>query len=118
MKAQVTVEVIMAVMLVLLLFIAILFFVLQKNTELSFVKEDYENQIVCEKISSIVSYIYFNSETTSIDFVLEKDVNVLSNSANIGEYYCRFNAVAQPVDLTKGNVRAENVNGVVVIANT
>ena len=116
-KGQVTIEVLSAVVILLLLFVAILFFALQKNSETDFIKKDYENQIVCQKISGLISYIYSNSKSTQITFALEKDANVFPTNVTIGNYYCFFSGRAQPVNLVKGNVKAQDINGLVVMQN-
>lgn len=116
-SGQVTVEVLAAVVILLMVFVGVLFFVLQKNSELDFIKTDYENQIVCQKLAGIISYIYSNSKTTEITFNIGKDANIFSNNITIGNYYCNFSGRAKPINLTKGNIKAVDVNGLVVLSN-
>ena len=117
MKAQVTMEVLAAVVILLMVFIGALFFGMQKNSELDFLKKDYESQIACQKISGIISYIYSNSKSTEITFAINKDANVAASSISIGDYYCNFSGRAIPINLQKGNVFAKDVNGLVVLSN-
>ena len=116
-KGQVTIEVLAGVVILLLMFVGVLLFALQKNTELDFVKTEYENQIACQKISGIISYIYSNSKSTQITFNIEKDANIFSANVTIGKYYCNFSGRALPVNLVKGIVKAQDVNGLVVLSN-
>ncbi|MDO8538146.1 MAG: hypothetical protein Q7S21_04630 [archaeon] len=116
-RGQVTIEVLAAVVILLLVFVAVLLFVLQKNIELDFIKTDYESQTACQKISGIISYIYSNSKSTELIFSIDKDANVFEKTINIDEYYCTFSGRAVPVNLKKGNVKARDLNGIVHLQN-
>lgn len=112
-KAQISTEFLMTVGLVGLILIFMLFISFEKNNETRKLKYDLDNTISCQKMASILGYLFLSSEGTELTMNLRQrlvtngtsiTVMALNQSSAYFGQSCRFQGFIPEYDIT-GNIR-------------
>ncbi|MBU0662628.1 MAG: hypothetical protein ABH854_05565 [Candidatus Diapherotrites archaeon] len=121
MRAQASVEIVMAVALIIMLFLMVLWFVNAREGDVQFVEQQYDNQRACGKLSSIISSAYAARSGTVLTATIDRDAKIIGNNIHIGKesnYSCTFVGSAQEnLELKAGGIKARNVGGTVIVEN-
>ncbi len=116
MPAQISMEAVFAVAIVLFVAVIVSLFVLQENKEAALLSENTVSKEACEKLASVIYLLSNSNAKSSIVFELDSNASVSDGIITIGSgYYCDFLGVAEPSSLVSGTFRAfKNSGGVVV----
>ncbi len=115
MKGQVSMEIIIGAVVLLLSFAVIAAYSFEKNNEIEIMADYLESKAECRKISDIISSVYASGKKTTVEFYAEKDFNVGEGWIDVEGISCSYYGIAQEIFITKGNVRIKDLNGVVEI---
>lgn len=122
-KAQVSVEYILIIGIILLTFVLVFFFHSVKNIELVKSEDFLEKRSECLKISDTIAEAYTN-EGSSVNLSLRYNVlvNSDSNSLYVEDVYCSLpigavydNESNQEFNINKGSALFQNVNNSVIV---
>ena len=114
-KAQVSVEMIFAIIIVLLIGVVVSVFALERNNESAGLFENFSSKADCEKISSIIYSLNVSEAKAGIVFSIGSNALVSDGLISVGNYYCDFLGNAQDSNLSAGTFKAsKNKQGVVV----
>ncbi|MFH1225250.1 MAG: hypothetical protein V1676_05600 [Candidatus Diapherotrites archaeon] len=116
-RGQASIEILMAVGLIIIIFIFVSWFVSTRAADTEFVHTQYENQRVCERLASIISSVYAAKSGTEIKTTIESNAQIVNNSIHIGQYACDFVGKANPATLAAGPISARNQGGIVILQN-
>ena len=114
-RAQISMEAVVGVVVILLVAVVVSVFSLQRSQEASLFSQNSVSSSECEKLSSIIYILSSSGAKPSLVFSL--DANALVDSSGlitVGEYYCDFLGSAATASLKVGSVKAfKNSEGVV-----
>ena len=114
-RAQISTEALVAVVIILLLAVVISIFALQESNEAALLSESALSKQCCENLASIIYLLSNSNAKPSIVFELDANALISSGTISIGSYYCDFLGNAQSIALHSGSVKAfKNFQGVVV----
>jgi uncharacterized protein (UPF0333 family) len=124
-KAQVSLEFMFAIGLIVLIFLLIFYFTFERRMEINKTEKILADKEECNKLADVITMAYITQSNHT--FKLEKNatVSVTSQSITAGEteYPCTFpiNRVTNPegdvFSLSEGNVNANYANGLVEVKN-
>jgi len=121
MRAQASVEIVLAVALIIMLFLMVLWFVNAREGDVRFVEEQYANQRACAKLSSIISSAYAARPGTVLTATIDRDAKIIGNNIHIGKesnYSCTFvGSAAENQNIKAGGIKARNIGGTVEVSN-
>ncbi len=116
-RAQVSTEMLIAIIMVLFLFLIVQLFIEQTKQDAQRNQQNVQEDEVCTKLSTIITYMSSNPPYTETIFELLLDTNVINGRIFVGDKFCGFLGRAQNVQLYPGMIKAFDVNGVVVFTN-
>ncbi len=116
-RGQASTEMLIAVVMVLFLFLIVQLFIEQTKMDAQRNQQNVQEDEVCTKLSTIITYMSSNPPYTETRFELLLDTNVINGRIFVGDAFCGFLGRAQNVQLYPGVVKAFDVNGVVVFTN-
>ncbi len=116
-RGQVSTEMLIAVIMVLFLFVIVQLFIEQTKNDAQRNQQNVQEDEVCTKLSTIITYMSSNPPYTETIFELLLDTNVVNGRIFVGDSYCGFLGQAQNVQLYPGKIKAFDVNGTVVFTN-
>lgn len=124
-KAQVSLEFIFAIGLIVFIFLLIFYFTFERRMEINQTEKILADKEECNKLVDIITMAYITQ--SNYTFKLEKNatISVTSQTVTSGEnkYPCTFpiNRVTNPegdiFSLSEGDVNANYVNGLVEVKN-
>ncbi|PIN98556.1 MAG: hypothetical protein COT90_03740 [Candidatus Diapherotrites archaeon CG10_big_fil_rev_8_21_14_0_10_31_34] len=117
MKGQVSIEIIIGAVMLLLAFVFIAMYSFEKNSNIEVLEEILENKSECREIADVISSVYASGKKTSIEFYSEKDFTVGQGWVDVEGFSCNYYGIAQESFIVKGNIRIKDLNGVVVVEN-
>lgn len=117
MKGQVSMEVVVGVIILLLALIFIRIYDIQTNEEIDALQNFIELKSDCREIADTISSVYASGKKTSIEMYSEKDFNLSNGMVDVNGFLCSYYAIAEERFVAKGNIRIKDFNGVVVIEN-
>jgi len=117
MKGQVSIEIVMGVIVLLMALALIMFYSYEKNLDIDLMKTRIELKSECREIADAISSVYASGKKTSIEFYSEKDFNVGKGWVDVNGFSCNYFGIAEEKFVNKGNIRIKDFNGVVVIEN-
>lgn len=106
-----------AVIMVLFLFVIVQLFIEQTKQDALRSQQDVQEDEVCAKLSTIITYMSSNPPYTETIFDLLLDTNVVNGRIFVGDTFCGYLGQAQNIQLFPGRVKAFDINGVVVFSN-
>jgi len=118
-RGQASMEVMIAIAVLLIFFAAILF-------QNSFMRDDSEVIAVgiaenseCMKLAYLISEVYSNGKGSEATIEINVPTKVLSaqRMVNVGEHYCKFLANSSDYDLGAGTFNLKNSNGSIVFTS-
>jgi uncharacterized protein (UPF0333 family) len=114
-KAQVSIEMIFAIIIVLLIGVVVGVFALERNNESAGLSESFSSKAECEKLSSIIYSLNVSEAKASVVFSIDSNALISNGLITVGNYYCDFLGNAQDSNLSAGTFKAlKNSQGVVV----
>ncbi len=116
-QGQVSVEILMAVVMILFLFLVVQLFIEQTKMSAAVSQQNVREDEVCAKLSTIITYMSSNPPYTETIFELSLDTNVINGYIFVGDTFCGFLGRAQNTQLYPGHVKAFDLNGLVVFTN-
>lgn len=116
-RGQVSTEMLLAVLMVLFIFLIVLLFIEQTKADALRNQQNVQEDEVCAKLTTIITYMSSNPPYTETIFELRLDTNVINGRIFVGDSFCGFLGRAQNVQLYPGKVKAFDVNGIVVLTN-
>jgi len=116
-SGQVEVETIIGIIIVLFIFIGVIAITSLRNSEIEAISSISQNQKNCSELASIISYMSSNSNNSEITILLGSDVNVFADHLGISGITCDFFGTAAPSQLSKGNAKIFESNGVIYAQN-
>lgn len=116
-RAQVSTEMLIAIIIVLFLFVIVQLFIEQTKQDAQRNQQNVQEDEVCTKLSTIITYMSSNPPYTETIFELLLDTNVINGRIFVGDSFCSFLGRAQNIQLYPGKVKAFDVNGIVVFTN-
>ncbi len=117
MKGQVSMEVIIGAIILLLVLVFIWIYSIQTNEGIDALKNSVESKSYCREIADTISSVYASGTKTTIEFYSEKDFNLSNGMVDVNGFLCSYYAEAEEKFIAKGNIRIKDLNGVVVIEN-
>lgn len=103
-QGQVEAEAIVAVILVMVFFVAISFLLLSRSNEADFFKRQGIALSECSKIALAINSFSSSSGFEEIFLETETDFNVAGQTVYIGEFSCNFFGEALPATLARGTI--------------
>lgn len=116
-KGQGEVEAITAVAIVCLIFVGVLVFNAQKNSEISLSGDFYAKAGFCRQLSSIISQMNYLEGQQKINLESAYDFNITANNINMGNYWCSFSGNAKEAYLLKGGIIAQEKGDSIELVN-
>jgi hypothetical protein len=116
-RGQVSTEMLIAVIIVLFLFVIVQLFIEQTKQDAQRNQQNVQEDEVCAKLSTIITYMSSNPPYTETTLELLLDTNIVNGSIFVGDSFCGFLGRAQNVQLYPGVIKAFDVNGIVVLTN-
>lgn len=116
-KGQVSTEMLIAVIIVLFLFVIVQLFIEQTKQDAQQNQQNVQEDEVCAKLSTIITYMSSNPPYTETTLELLLDTNIVNGRIFVGDSFCGFLGRAQNVQLYPGVIKAFDVNGIVVLTN-
>lgn len=116
-RGQVATEMLIAIIMVLFLFLIVQLFMEQTRQDALRNQQNIQEDEVCAKLSTIITYMSSNPPYTETLFELLLDTNIVNGRIFVGDSFCGFLGSAQNVQLYPGKIKAFDVNGVVVFTN-
>jgi hypothetical protein len=113
MRAQVSVETLLAIAAIMILFILVLASVAFKNSQAEYYQTLFKNQSICNKLSLAISLSFASGKKNFSLFVLDNNATIYPHSIDIGNYSCDFIGTAIPTSLLQGTIKIKNNSGVV-----
>lgn len=116
-QGQVEIETILGIVAVLVIFIGVMAITSSRNaeTEMLFSISNEKNE--CMGLASIISSMASNNGSSEITIPIDNDINLFSDHLSISGNSCDFFGTASPSQLSKGNVKIYESNGVVYAEN-
>lgn len=114
-RGQVEAEALVAIILVVILFVAISVVVFLRNTEKDFLEQQASSLADCQSVATAITHFSSTEGTGQIFIQTTHDLNVGSTLIYAGQFSCDFFGEITPINLLAGTVRVyENQNGVVL----
>jgi len=118
MKAQVSVETLLVVSILVSVFVLMLISIAYKNQDAAYYKDLFERQNTCNKMALAVSLSFAEGKKNFLLFDLDRNVSISKHSITVGNSFCDFigdtNATAvSPMNLATGTIKIKNNSGVV-----
>lgn len=124
-KSQVSIEFLIAIGFILVIFILLLWLINDRRVEIRKTEQYMEERNLCLKISNLINGVFLNGDGNRVDIEVDYQVQVSNRTMYVGpdKVVCNFipedvsNSTNRFFLLNKGNIRIRNDNGVVVIKN-
>lgn len=116
-KGQVSFEIMVSVIVLLIFLIIVLTNNSFVNTQRELIDSSFKEKNNCLELMFTISNVYYEGSGTKIELYSQNDFEIFSEQkiVRVGEQDCRFIAKTNNYSLSKGNIKIENVNGVVEI---
>lgn len=115
--AQVSLESLLVVSILLVFFIASLGLLAEINLSAQTLKTQAAEWNECMRIAGLVEEVFVQGPGTQVTVPSSMNLAVSSRTIYSTTMACDFTAVVQPVSLLTGTIRISNSNGVVVLEN-
>lgn len=117
-KAQISLEFMLEIVLLLLLFGVVLLLSQYYNLQTNALQESFLDRQLCEGLSVMISSAYASEGRIMVLFEITKDVRVKDNGIIVGNTVCEFDGkVEQETALSAGSVILKKINESVVLEN-
>ncbi len=117
-RAQVTLEAVIAVVLLLLTVLIVFQQSAERARLLEFQKTSGLQKTECAALQSAISTVQSVNENSQVELTITGDFNVEKNTISFSDYYCNFNgAPTSKKVLSKGYVRVQKRDGNVTVEN-
>lgn len=126
-KSQISVELLFAVGFVVLIFIILLAFTMERRYEVSKTEITLNEKAECYKLSNLISGVFNSGTGTGMTENLKYNAEIDSSEGSIfigeGRFFCTFpiKGVTGPTgtifNISKGEISLNNTNGTLVIQN-
>ncbi len=110
-------ELVVAVIFLLFVFILVYLEFGNKNVHTELIKEELSKETECERIASIINLIEKAEENAEITLLVEYDFNAGRGEVTIGDFYCDLRADVNETQLQKGYVAIKKESGEVSVEN-
>ena len=117
MKGQVSIETLIIVGVLLLLFVTVSVTTVLRNIQTDIIADNYAEQNLCKKLSLLISESYAHGPTSEIFVEAYTEVTIEDNEVKVGNNYCEIIGRIQDASLTEGKIRIKNITGVVQLEN-
>ena len=117
-KSQISLEFMFTIAAIILMFLVVLIFSFEKNTEITNTKTYLAQQSECFRFSNFISSVYIGGEGTKVELKTDHNIQVYPNNMIYVDNYalCSYIGTSSYYDVT-GNLIIINKNDKVVIEN-
>lgn len=116
-RAQVATEILLSILILLLVFVVVLLLIHNRSVSNLALQENLQEEGICSKLASIITYMSSNPPYTETRLELEYDANIVSGTIFVGDRICPFLGNVANVILYRGYVKAFDVNGLIIFTN-
>ena len=116
-KAQVSVETMAVVGIILILFAIVSTTVVYRNVQTQIIEDNYQEFNLCEEVSMLITNSYSHGPKSEIFITSDLDVIIAENEVQVGSNYCKVIGKVDDATLIAGVIRIKNVTGVVQLEN-
>jgi hypothetical protein len=116
-QGQIEVETILGIAAVLVIFVGVMAITSFRNSETETILSISNEKNECKGIASIISFMASGKGSSEITIPINTDVNLFQDHLSISGNSCDFFGVASPSQLSKGNAKIYESNGVVYAEN-
>ena len=116
-RGQVTIETIIGISVVLMLFAIIAVNNAQKASMKEIVEGSLEESRKCRNLAQTITLIYSQGSGSVSELSIDFDANILSNIVFLENTSCTALGSVQDAELSKGTVIVKNLSGTVVLEN-
>ena len=124
-KSQASVEFLLAVGFILVIFFFLLWLISERRAELRATEQRIAERGLCLKISNLINSIFLNGDGSRIDIETDYQAQISNRTIIVGPDKVRcgfitqdvYNATYEFFVLDQGNIRIRNENGMIVINN-
>ena len=95
MKGQVSMEIIIGAVVLLVAFLLIAFYSFERNINIESLEEYTEKKADCREIADIISSVYASGKKTTIEFYSEKDFNAGNGFVSVEDFSCKYYGIAE-----------------------
>lgn len=117
MKGQISIETVIMIGMLLLLFITVSITVVYRNVQTNIISENYDELNLCKEVSMLVSNSYAQGPKTEIFINANLSMEIIGNEVRVGNNYCQIMGKAADANLAVGKIRIKNATGVVQLEN-
>ncbi|MFH1391222.1 MAG: hypothetical protein ABIH20_02830 [Candidatus Diapherotrites archaeon] len=115
-NAQISLEVITAVVIVLLMVVVLFLQINNNNIKLDFLETTNSQKAECAELQSFVSMLQ-TTENAEIQTILNFDVTFTGNTINFDDYFCYFEGNPINQNLVRGTIKIANNEGIISVQN-
>lgn len=116
-RGQVATEILLSILILLLVFVVVLLLIHQRGISNQALQQNLQEEGTCTKLASIITYMSSNPPYTETKLELEYDTNIVSGTIFVGDRICPFLGNVANVILSRGIVKAFDVNGLIIFTN-
>ncbi len=116
-RAQVATEILLSILILLLVFVVVLLLIHTRSVSNRALQGNLQEEGICTKLSSIITYMSSNPPYTETRLELEYDTNIVSGVIFVGDRICPFLGNVANVSLSRGIIKAFDVNGLIIFTN-
>jgi len=116
-NAQVSVEALTVVALMMLIIIFVLSTNTQRLEKITFIETTQAQEQECIKLQSAIALVQGTNDNSQIETNISFDANLNKNSIDFEDYYCEFPGQEINAELLKGNLRILKEEGVITVEN-
>lgn len=109
-----------AITAIILLVLTLLVVITQNNLRLEqneFLENSGGQRGECARLQAAITLVQSNKENSQMELDIKSDVNINTNFLNFQYYNCEFIGTHAYTELSKGNIRISQLNGVLVFEN-
>ncbi len=117
MRAQVATEILLSILILMMVFVVVLLLIHNSNLSSQALQQNLQESEICTKLSSIITYMSSNPPYTETKIELYFDTNIVSGTIFVGDTICPFLGNVQNAVLSRGIVKAFDVNGLILFTN-
>ncbi|MBI4043980.1 MAG: hypothetical protein HY393_04210 [Candidatus Diapherotrites archaeon] len=118
MRAQLVLEIVVGVVVILLVFVGVLLVVGQQGESLRRTETSTLESQTCRGLAHAIESVYEGGPTSEVRVQLSLDANIQTGFILVGETFCTAHAQVSNASLSAGQVRVRNASSVVEVSNT
>jgi len=124
-KAQVSIELVFAIGLIIFIFLLLFYFTFERRAELRSTEKILADKEECNKLANMMTMAYITQSNHTFQLEQDATVSTTSQSISVGDsnYPCTFpinmttNPSGEVFELSAGNVNVNYIDGLVEVKN-